>query len=92
MKTQEELNALKKEIEALEEKLAGLTEEELKQVTGGVLFDIDRPRTMACPYCKNDLHLVRVVAQKHCEFYKCPVDGELTYYYMEGRWARGWDD
>ena len=34
-KTKEELNALKEEVEALDEKLRELTEEELKQVTGG---------------------------------------------------------
>ena len=36
MKTAEELNALKEEIEALNKKLAELTEEELAQVSGGV--------------------------------------------------------
>ena len=36
-KTQEELNALKEEVEAVNEKLAELTEEELAQVSGGVL-------------------------------------------------------
>ena len=36
MKTKEELDALKKEVEALDEKLQELTEEELEQVTGGV--------------------------------------------------------
>ena len=35
-KTKEELNALKEEVEALNKKLAELTEEELAQVTGGV--------------------------------------------------------
>ena len=35
MKTKEELNALKEEVEALNRKLAELTEEELAQVTGG---------------------------------------------------------
>lgn len=35
MKTPEELNALKAEVEAVKEKLADLTEEELKQVPGG---------------------------------------------------------
>ncbi len=35
MKTKEELNALKNEVEALNKKLAELTEEELAQVTGG---------------------------------------------------------
>lgn len=34
-KTQEELNELKKEYEILNNKLTELTEEELKQVTGG---------------------------------------------------------
>ena len=36
-KTQEELNALKEEIETLNKKLHELTEDELKQVTGGAV-------------------------------------------------------
>ena len=35
MKTKEELNALKEEVETMNKKLAELTEEELAQVTGG---------------------------------------------------------
>ena len=35
MKTKEELNALKEEVEALNKKLAELTEEELEKVAGG---------------------------------------------------------
>ena len=35
MKTKEELNALKNEVEALNKKLAELNEDELKQVSGG---------------------------------------------------------
>ena len=35
MKTAEELNALKEEVETLNKKLAELTEEELAQVSGG---------------------------------------------------------
>ena len=35
MKTPEELNAIKAELEALSKKLRELSEEELKQVTGG---------------------------------------------------------
>ena len=35
MKTKEELNALKEEVETLNKKLAELTEEELEQVNGG---------------------------------------------------------
>ena len=37
MKTKEELNALKEEVETLNKKLCELTEEELAQVSGGVL-------------------------------------------------------
>ncbi len=37
MKTQEELNALKEEVETLKKKLAELNEEELEQVAGGYL-------------------------------------------------------
>ena len=37
MKTQEELNAIKEEVENLNKELRELTEEELKQVTGGVM-------------------------------------------------------
>ena len=36
MKTKEELNALKEEVETLNKKLHELTEEELEQVTGGL--------------------------------------------------------
>ena len=36
MKTKEELNALKEEVEAVNEKLAELTPEEIAQVTGGM--------------------------------------------------------
>ena len=35
MKTQEELNAIKEEVETLNKKLAELSEEELTQVSGG---------------------------------------------------------
>ena len=41
MKTKEELNAIKEEVETLSKKLAELTDEELKQVTGGG-FQYDR--------------------------------------------------
>ena len=36
MKTEKELNELKEEVENLKKKLAELSEDELKQVTGGI--------------------------------------------------------
>ena len=43
MKTKEELNEFKKEIEDLNEKCRELTEEELKEVTGGVTDEDEEP-------------------------------------------------
>ena len=40
MKTKEELNALKNEVEVLNKKLAELSEDELKQVTGGLDLNV----------------------------------------------------
>ena len=42
MKTKEELNALKEEVETLNKKLTGLTEEELSQVCGGSTYWIPK--------------------------------------------------
>ena len=48
MKSKEELNALKEEVETVSRKLRELTEEELERVTGGVLpnvcfgFDVEK--------------------------------------------------
>ena len=41
MKTKEELNALKEEVETVSKKLHELTEEELEQVTGGIFNPAD---------------------------------------------------
>ena len=42
-KSNEELNALKEEVEAVNEKLRELTEEELEQVTGGFWGFVEIP-------------------------------------------------
>ena len=43
MKTKEELNALKEEVETVNKKLAELSEEELAQVSGGLPIFIGIP-------------------------------------------------
>ena len=75
MKTKEELNALKKEVEALNKKLAELTDEELVQVSGGVfdaagevLRDLSkRPllemEELYCPNCKTVLEHGQYLSQ-----------------------------
>ena len=44
MKTKEELNALKEEVEAVNKKLAELSEDELMQVTGGTVVLHNMPK------------------------------------------------
>ena len=73
MKTKEELDALKEEVEALNKKLAELTEEELKQIAVG--------RTRKSVYCKEcgydfgpSIHS-SIGAQKEY----CPVCKKMVY-------------
>lgn len=40
MKTKEELNTIKKEVENINKKLAELNEDELKEVTGGIIYGL----------------------------------------------------
>ena len=53
MKTKEELNALKEEIETVNKKLSDLTDEELEQVSGGMFGHL---RTIVLPYSREDLY------------------------------------
>ena len=55
MKTKEELNALKEEVETLNKKLDELTEEELEQVSGGGLPFYDE-RDIVLPDAVGLLH------------------------------------
>ena len=50
MKTKEELNALKEEIESMNKILADLTEEELKQIFGGEMSESGYT-VLACDRC-----------------------------------------
>ena len=52
MKTKEELNVLKEEVEALNKKLQELTEEELKQVSGGSSMKMKKLYCVECGYVK----------------------------------------
>ena len=54
MKTKEELNALKEEVEALIKKLAELSEDELKLVTGGIALPEDPFKPTAYEPDEND--------------------------------------
>ena len=51
MKSTEELNALKEEVENVNRKLAELTEEELEQVSGGVVPPVLAGGTVSIDEC-----------------------------------------
>ena len=55
MKSKEELNALKEEVDALNKKLAELTEEELAQVAGGVTLAIPNEQLEGLAQVRNIL-------------------------------------
>lgn len=63
MKTKEELNTLKEEAEAVNEKLRELTEDELRQVTGGGLVPRDvtsRTAKERCDKLAHDGNTIRI--------------------------------
>ena len=64
MKTKEELNALKEEVEALNKKLAELTEEELAQVSSGLAPDIPRGPVLGSAVLEPDVSAARRITPK----------------------------
>ena len=72
MKTKEELNALKEEVETMNKKLSELTGEELAKVFGGVY---QKPPCQYANECKGSCMLP---GGKHslCSTYRCPYDTE----------------
>ena len=67
-KTQEELNALKNEVEALNKKLVELTEEELSKVNGGSFYERGHTWSDYPPH-----HLI-VTMGYGCSLYEGPAD------------------
>ena len=73
MKTKEELQALKEEVENLNKKLTELTEEELKMVSGGGIFG---PTTwMRCSSCGHTTLWNGI----YNGTYECPECKEMTF-------------
>lgn len=72
MKTKEELNKLKEEVETLNRKLAGLTAEEMKQVAGGRGDEVTQ---MECPCGYSTDWFGNFVGQ----VFDCPKCGKHTF-------------
>ena len=68
MKTAEELNALKEEVETVSRKLAELTEEELAQVSGGSTDDVIQR------YNDNVLHALEGLLNPPWAYENYPID------------------
>ena len=80
MKTKEELNALKKETEELKGKLAELTDDELKEITGG--GDVLYYKMYYCRDCENAWIVFAGKTGGNCS--KCGSNNnyfEIKYYY-----------
>ena len=71
MKTKEELNVIKEEVETMKKKLAELTVEELKQVAGGFVVIMT---TMECENCGYGT----IWGGSYAGYYDCPECGKHT--------------
>ena len=79
MKTQEELNLLKEEVEALNKKLHELTKEELKQVSGGLGTSSGRKKKYYCGECGYvECTFTEGTMLTQCIDEKCPQCGAMN--------------
>ena len=87
MKTKEELNALKEEVETLNAKLAELTDEELEQVTGGEA--IKAPLNMTkCPFCGGGITYIGTDPIGDTLYFNCGNCGPMIYLIRNSYWAK----
>ena len=87
MKTKEELNALKEEVETLNKKLHELTEEELAQVSGGEA--IKAPLNMTkCPFCGGGITYIGTSPQGDTLYFDCGNCGRMIYVIRGGYWGK----
>lgn len=75
MKTFEELNMIRTEIESMRSRLQELTDEELEQVTGGIGLPIDSNN----PICPNDGTRIEYTGRysgRASDIFQCPKCGQ----------------
>ena len=72
MKTKEELNALKEEVEELNKKLVELSDEDLEKVSGGGQCDIPKEWRLDGNLCYEDCR--GSYAEDDCPYQFCPRD------------------
>lgn len=85
MKTFEELNEIKAELDAIKTKLSELNDEELKQVTGGAGYSEFR-----CPDHWLDLQWDHNDWSGKYGYFTCQICGQWTYDRVNRRYIKGW--
>ena len=88
MKTKEELNALKEEVETLNKKLAELTEEELAQVAGGGEGKKAPLNMTTCPFCGGGITYNGTAPQGDTLYFNCGKCGDMIYLIRTSYWAK----
>ena len=88
MKTKEELNALKEEVEALNKKLAELSVEELAQVSGGGEVKKAPLNMTKCPFCGGGITYTGANPQGDTLYFNCGNCGDMIYVILSSCWAK----
>lgn len=90
MKTTEDLNKLKAEYDKLMSVLGELSEEELKQVTGGEGWG---PKALyTCPFCHDEnMILDHSDGFKKVDYFFCCTENKQRRHFWDGdTWVDGW--
>lgn len=85
MKTKEELNTMKKEFEAINQKVGELTDENSVQASGGVRTS-KRPVYGSCPFCSAHIKLIGTDPCGEYQLWNCPNCGQIRYALVTGTW------
>ena len=88
MKTKEELNALKEEVETVSKKLHELTEEELAQVSGGGEVKKAPLNMTKCPFCGGGITYTGASPQGDLLEFNCGNCGDMIYVILSSCWAK----
>ena len=86
MKSNEELNTIKEEVETVNRKLHELTEEELKQVCGGAGYGSE----FQCPEHWVELQWDHNDWSGKFGYFTCPICGQWTYDRVNHNYKKGW--
>ena len=89
MKNNEELNAIKEEVETVNRKLHELKDEDLEQISGGSGDKGKRaPINGKCPFCGAHIMPAGSDPRGEVRFWNCPNCGQIRVYSTSGYWLK----